>query len=88
MNIKDTAREICALSAPAGFEQQAAERIAQLLKPLVDRVTIDNMGNVIGLRRGRISRLTPKLLWMPWTNRLYSITEVKKLLKIYCHRRG
>lgn len=80
MNIKDTAREICALSAPAGFEQQAAERIAQLLKPLVDRVTIDNMGNVIGLRRGENKQVNaPKLLLDAHMDEIgFIVTEVKE----------
>jgi len=51
MNIKETARELCALSGPSGFEEAASRRAGELLRDLVDEVHTDAMGNVLGLRR-------------------------------------
>ena len=51
MNIKETARELCALSGPSGFEEAVARRAAELLRPLVDELCTDSMGNVLALRR-------------------------------------
>ena len=51
MSIKETARELCALSGPSGFEEAAARRAAELLTPLVDEICMDSMGNVLALRR-------------------------------------
>lgn len=51
MNIKETARELCALSGPSGFEEAASRRAGELLRGLVDEVRTDAMGNVLGLRR-------------------------------------
>ena len=50
MEIKEIARELCALSGPSGFEDEVAERAAELLRPLVDEVRRDAMGNVLGFR--------------------------------------
>ncbi len=51
MNIKETARELCALSGPSGFEEAASRRAGELLRDLVDEVHTDAMGSVLGLRR-------------------------------------
>lgn len=51
MNIKDTARELCALSGPSGFEEAAAQRAAALLTPLADEVRTNALGSVIAVRR-------------------------------------
>ena len=50
MEIKEIARELCALSGPSGFEGAAADRAEELLLPLVDEVRRDAMGNVLGFR--------------------------------------
>ena len=42
---------LCAQNAPSGFEGPAARVAAELLTPLMDEVTVDRMGNVIGVRR-------------------------------------
>ena len=61
MDLKKTIMELGQLPAPSGYEMSAAERIEQLLKPLVDETRIDIMGNVTGVRRcGREN--APKLL--------------------------
>ena len=43
--------ELCALSAPPGFEQNAAEHIHMLIKPYMTETWIDTLGNVIGVRK-------------------------------------
>ena len=50
MEIKEIARELCALSGPSGFEDAAADRAAGLLAPLVDELHRDALGNVLGIR--------------------------------------
>lgn len=42
---------LCPLPGPSGFERPVALRAAELLRPLVDEVSIDRMGNLIGVRR-------------------------------------
>ena len=42
---------LCPLSGPSGFEASVALRAAELLRPLVDEVTVDRMGNLLGVRR-------------------------------------
>lgn len=39
------------LPGPSGFEHPVALRAAELLRPFVDEVSIDRMGNLIGVRR-------------------------------------
>lgn len=39
------------LPGPSGFERPVALRAAELLRPYVDEVSIDRMGNLIGVRR-------------------------------------
>lgn len=51
MNYEQILTRLCALSGPSGFEGRVAAEAAQLLKPLVDEVTIDRMGSVVGVRR-------------------------------------
>ncbi len=51
MTIKETARELCALSGPSGFEEAVALRAKELLTPLVDEITTDSMGNILALHR-------------------------------------
>lgn len=51
MDIRNALERLSAVGAPSGFERPAAEVAAQLLRPFVDEVSIDRLGNVIGLRR-------------------------------------
>ena len=51
MDIKKVLKELCGCAAPSGFEGPAAQAASRLLEPLVDEVSIDRMGNVIGVRR-------------------------------------
>ena len=42
---------LCPLPGPSGFEAPVALRAADLLRPLVDEVSVDRMGNLVGVRR-------------------------------------
>jgi len=43
--------ELCSLPGPSGFEGPVAEAAAELLRPLMDEVSITPMGSVVGVRR-------------------------------------
>ena len=61
MDIQNALERLCSQCAPSGFERPAAEVAAELLRPFVDEVSIDRMGNVVGVRRcGR--KDAPRLL--------------------------
>lgn len=49
--LRDMLSELCPLPGPSGFERPVALRAAELLRPLVDEVSIDRLGNLIGVRR-------------------------------------
>lgn len=51
MELFDTLASLCDLQGPSGFEATVAETAKALLAPLMDEVTIDRLGNVIGVRR-------------------------------------
>ena len=51
MDTKELIRELSSLAGPSGFEEPAAARIAELLRPLADEVRTDRMGNVIAVKR-------------------------------------
>ena len=59
--MRQALERLCTCTAPSGFEGPAAAVAAELLRPLVDEVSIDRMGNVIGVRRSRTPN-APKLL--------------------------
>ena len=44
--------ELTALHAPSGCEQPVIARLRELFTPIVDRVTIDHMGNLTATRQG------------------------------------
>ncbi|OUN24213.1 peptidase M42 [Flavonifractor sp. An82] len=48
--MKHVLETLCGCTAPSGFEAPAAQAARALLEPLVDQVSIDRMGNVIGVR--------------------------------------
>lgn len=61
MDRQKVLEEFCALSGPSGFEGSVSRRGAELLRPLMDQVSVDRMGTVTGVRRcGREG--APKLL--------------------------
>jgi len=45
--------DICTIPGASGFEQRIRTRIVEEIKPFVDELEIDNMGNVYGIRRGK-----------------------------------
>ncbi len=51
MELYDTLERLCSCSAPSGFELPAVQTAQALLAPLVDEVTVDRLGSVIGVRR-------------------------------------
>ena len=59
--MRQALERLCTCTAPSGFEAPAADVAAELLRPLVDEVSIDRMGNVLGVRRSKTPG-APKLL--------------------------
>ena len=59
--MRQALERMCTCTAPSGFEGPAAAVAAELLRPLVDEVSIDRMGNVLGVRRSKTPG-APKLL--------------------------
>ncbi len=51
LEIRTALEELCAQPGPSGFESPAAQVAARLLDPLVDEVSTDKLGNVVGVRR-------------------------------------
>ncbi len=51
MNYDKILENLCALSGPSGYEREVAQMAAELLRPLVDELSIHPLGSVIGIRR-------------------------------------
>lgn len=51
MQLKDMIFDLCAISAPSGFEEAAFSRVNELLSPYVDSISTDAMGNLIAVKR-------------------------------------
>ena len=49
----DTLKTLCALNGVSGNEDEVREYIAARVKKTADEVVVDNMGNVIAVKRGR-----------------------------------
>lgn len=43
--------EICEVAGTSGFEQRVREIVLREVTPLVDKVSIDNMGNVTAIKK-------------------------------------
>lgn len=54
-HIREMLSALCPLPGPSGFERPVALRAAELLKPYMDEVHVDRMGNLLGVRRCGIS---------------------------------
>ena len=52
MNI-ELLRKICVTPGTSGFEQRIRELVVKEVEPLVDELTIDPMGNVLAIKRGK-----------------------------------
>ena len=60
LDIRNALERLCSQTAPSGFEAPAAQAAMELLRPLVDEVSIDRLGNLVGVRRcGKPGCLTP-----------------------------
>jgi putative aminopeptidase FrvX len=46
-------KQICEVAGTSGFEQRIRELVIKEVTPLVDSVTVDNMGNVTAFKKGR-----------------------------------
>ena len=51
MQLTETLRSLCALPAVSGFEAQAAQTVADLLRPLCDTVETDRSGSVLAWKK-------------------------------------
>ena len=51
MELFDTLQTLCGLSGPSGRIGAVAQAASEMLAPLVDEVSIDRLGSVIGVRR-------------------------------------
>ncbi len=51
MDMRQVLMQLCSASGPSGFELPVSRLAAELLRPLVDEVRIDRLGNVIGVKR-------------------------------------
>jgi endoglucanase len=45
--------EICEAPGAPGHEQRIREVVLREIKPLVDEIKIDNMGNVVAIKKGK-----------------------------------
>jgi tetrahedral aminopeptidase len=46
-------KQICEVAGVPGFEQRVRELVIREVTPLVDKISVDSMGNVIAFRKGR-----------------------------------
>ena len=51
MNYEEVLSHLCGLSGPSGFETRVALAAKELLEPLMDEVSINRLGSVLGVRR-------------------------------------
>ena len=51
----DLLKTICEIPGAPGFENRIREFVIEEIKPHVDSIEIDNLGNVIALKKGKSS---------------------------------
>ncbi len=56
MNTIDLLKTLSATFGPSGFETEVRETLRGLVKPLVDEVQVDALGNLIAIRHGQSTR--------------------------------
>jgi putative aminopeptidase FrvX len=56
-DLKELLRAFADAAGPSGFEGEVANLLRRTLEPLVDEVTVDLLGNVVGTRRGEGPRV-------------------------------
>ena len=61
-------KEICETAGAPGYEQRIREIVLREVKSLADDVSVDNMGNVTAIKKGREKK-------PPVNRRLYSMFE-------------
>ena len=52
MNLEEMLKELCLAPSPSGYEKKAADVYSRLMAPLVDRISLDRMGNVTATLEG------------------------------------
>ena len=52
MNAEEVLKELCLAPAPSGYEKRAAEVFSSKIRPFVDRIMLDRMGNVMATLDG------------------------------------
>ena len=53
MNLYTTLKKLCLTSSPAGRESKVRELIWDMIKPYADEVSVDALGNLIAIKRGK-----------------------------------
>ena len=51
MDYEQVLGHLCALPGPSGFEDRVVRAAAELLRPLVDQISVHPMGSLVGVRR-------------------------------------
>jgi len=64
MDIKSTLKQLTQARGPSGGEGEAAKLVARLMEPLCQQVTIDAVGNVVGIKPGSGPDPRPKIMLM------------------------
>ena len=54
---KNLLAEICEVAGAPGHEQRVREIVIKQVKPFVDEIRIDNMGNVVAIKKGKERKL-------------------------------
>jgi endoglucanase len=49
-------REVCSIPGAPGFENRIREFVLQKISFLVDKISVDNMGNIVAIKRGSTSK--------------------------------
>ncbi|HCD88818.1 MAG TPA: endoglucanase, partial [Algoriphagus sp.] len=46
-------KQICEIAGAPGFEKRVRDLVIELVTPLADEVKVDNLGNVIAVKKGK-----------------------------------
>lgn len=78
MDIIKTLSELSTMSGPSGFEHNAANRAAELMRPYVDEVRIDKLNNVTGIRHSK-RKNAKKLLFSAHLDEIgFMVTKIEE----------
>ena len=78
--------EICQAPGAPGHEQKIREVVLREVKPLVDEIKIDNMGNVVAIKRGRKRKKVMVAAHMDEIG--FIVTHIDKKGFVYFHTLG